>query len=77
MEAKDKERYLSIPDYQGFPTRVPASKALAFQKEQEELRQKVESGETPDPRDSDQTKEFNRKLEEWLSSQETTETPKK
>ena len=78
MAAKDKERYLMIPDYQGFPTRIPASKALEFQKEQEALKQKIESGQIPDPRESEQTREFNRKLEEWGAEQnpEKAQAPK-
>ena len=63
---KQEERYLSVPDYRGFPTWVPASKAVEFQKEQEELRQKVESGKIPDPRDTEEMREFNRKLEEMV-----------
>ena len=47
----EEKIWYTVPDYQGYPTRVPEDKVQAFLKRQEELKAMVERGEEikPDP----------------------------
>ena len=47
----EEKIWYTVPDSQGYPTRVPEAKVQAFLKRQEELKAMVERGEEnkPDP----------------------------
>ena len=64
---KDETVWFAMEDYAGRLAHIPGSKAKEWQAEQEELRQKMERGEIPDPRTyvSPKIEALNRKAREF------------
>ena len=65
----EKKIWYTVPDYQGYPTRVPEDKVQAFLKRQEELKAMVERGEEIKP-DPEQAKAVKASLKKYLEKLE-------